>query len=270
MTGVPATDYGQNVPAVDQAARILYYLAGDTRGQCTLTEVCNAVGIYKSKGRAILNTLRAANLVSRNDHEKTYSLGTGLIVLSRAVLDRTDLSAAVAPYLEQLAVHPGTCAFLALTRDSEFYVVARREGPGGLSVTIRVGYHYPLTWGSMGKAIAAFLPEPEREELLAGGTFFFYGDPGAGPVDLEVVRRELDECRRLGYGMDLGAIQHGFSAVSAPLFGSRLPSRPVGVVTLFGTFAAEEAAAYGERVAAVGNEMRLRWVLSSTASHEEW
>ncbi len=258
MTGEPAADYDQNVPAVDQAARILYFLAGDTRGQCTLTEVCNAVGIYKSKGRAILNTLRAANLVNRNDQEKTYSLGTGLIVLSRAVLDRTDISAAAAPYLERLAAHPGTCAFLALTRDSEFYVVARREGPSGLSVTIRVGYHYPLTWGSMGKAIVAFLPEPERDELLAEGTLFFYGDPGARPVDIEAVRRELDECRRLGYGTDVGAIQQGFNAVSAPLFGSRQPSRPVGVVTLFGTFPAEEAVAHGERVAAVAQEMRSR------------
>lgn len=258
MTSEPAADYGQNVPAVDQAARILYYLAGDTRGQSTLTEVCNAIGIYKSKGRAILNTLRGANLVSRNDQEKTYSLGTGLIVLSRAVLDRTDLSAVVAPYLEQLAVYPGTCAFLALTRDSEFYVVARREGPGGLSVTIRVGYHYPLTWGSMGKAIVAFFPEPEREKVLAEGAFLFYGDPPTTPADLDAVRRELDECRRLGYGIDLGAIQQGFSAVSAPLFGSRWPSRPVGVVTLFGTFSAEEAVAHGERVAAIAHEMRVR------------
>lgn len=258
MTVEPGADYDQNVPAVDQAARILYYLAGDARGHCTLTEVCNAVGIYKSKGRAILNTLRAADLVSRNDQEKTYALGTGLIVLSRAVLDRTDISAAVAPYLEQLAVQPGTCAFLALTRDAEFYVVARREGPGGLSVTIRVGYNYPLTWGSMGKAIVAFLPEPEREELLAEGSLFFYGDTGARPVDLDAVRAELDECRRLGYGIDLGAIQQGFSAASAPLFGSRQPSRPVGVVTLFGTFPAEEAVAHGKRVAAVAHEMRAR------------
>lgn len=256
MISEPAADYGQNVPAVDQAARILYYLAGDIRGQCTLTEVCNAVGIYKSKGRAILNTLRGANLVSRNDQEKTYALGTGLIMLSRAVLDRTDLSTAVAPYLEQLAVFPGTCAFLALTRDSEFYVVARREGPGGLSVTIRVGYHYPLTWGSMGKAIVAFFPEPDREALLAEGGFLFYGDPGARATDLDAVRRELDECRRLGYGIDLGAIQQGFNAVSAPLFGSLRPLRPVGVVTLFGTFSAEEAVAHGERAAAVAQEMR--------------
>jgi hypothetical protein len=43
-----------------------------------------------------------------------------------------------------------------------------------------------------------------------------------------------------------------------PLFGSRQPSRPVGVVTLFGTFPAEEAVAHGERVAAVAQEMRSR------------
>lgn len=256
--GAALPDYDQKVPAVDQAARILYYLAADTRGHSSLTEVCNAVGIYKSKGRAILNTLRTANLVDRNDQDKTYTLGTGLLVLSRAVLDRTDLSTATAPFLEQLAVHPGTCAFLALIRDGELYVVAKREAPGGLSVTIRVGYHYPLTWGSMGKAIVAFLPEAEKEKSLAESAVLFYGDPGPTPLDMVAVRGELDECRRLGYGMDLGAIQQGFSAVSAPLFGSRAPQRPVGVVTLFGTFPGEEAAAHGERVAAAARDMRLR------------
>lgn len=251
-------DYDQNVPAVDQASRILYYLAADTRGHSSLSEVCKAVGIYKSKGRAILNTLRAANLISRNDQDKTYTLGTGLLVLSRAVLDRTDLSAATAPFLEELAVQPGTCAFLALIRDAEVYVVAKREAPAGLSVTIRVGYHYPLTWGSMGKAIVAFLPEAEKEKMLAESTVLFYGDPGPTPLDMAAVRSELDECRRLGYGVDLGAIQQGFTAVSAPLFGSHVPQRPVGVVTLFGTFPGEEAAAHGERAAAAARDMRLR------------
>lgn len=255
--GAPAAGgpgYGEKVPAVDQATRILYYLAEEPRGQMTLTEICRAVGIYKSKGRAILNTLRAADLITRNDPEKTYSLGPGLLVLSRALLDQTDLTRAAAPFLAELAVLPGSCSFLALIRGDQVYVVARREAPGGVSVTIRVGYHYPLTWGSVGKAIVASLPELERERMLVSAPLYFYGDPGVAGLDLAAVRAELDEGRRLGYYRDLGAIQPGLHAVSAPVMDPD-DELPVGVLTLVGTFPAEEVELHGTRVEAKAREM---------------
>ncbi len=252
------TDYGQKVPAVDQAIKVLHFLAGDPRGQSTLTEVCAGVGIYKSKGKAILNTLRSANLVTKNEHDKTYSLGPGVLLLSRALLDQTDLTRAAAPFLEELAVASGTLAFLTLIRDSQQYVVARSGSPGGIGVSIRVGYHYPLTWGSMGKAIVAFLPEGEREELMSSPPLFFHGDPRSDPEDLDAVRAELELCRRAGFGADLGAITPGLMAVSAPLVGGRGIVRPVGTVTVAGTFSVEEAGEHGRRVAAKAREMRVR------------
>ncbi|MHB8870836.1 MAG: IclR family transcriptional regulator, partial [Thermoleophilia bacterium] len=254
----PAPDYGQKVPAVDQATRILYFLAGDPRGQSTLTEICKGVGIYKSKGKAILNTLRSANLVTKGERDKTYALGPGLLLLSRALLDQSDLTRAAAPFLEELAVVPGTLAFMTLIRDSQQYVVARSESPGGISVSIRVGYHYPLTWGSMGKAIVAFLPEAEREALLAAPPLFFHGDLRTDPQDVDALRAELDECRRSGYGADLGAITPGLNAVSAPLVGGRGVVRPVGTVSIAGAFPVEDGQEHGRRVAAKAREMRVR------------
>ncbi len=254
----PAPDYGQKVPAVDQAIRVLHFLAGDPRGQSTLTEICTAVGIYKSKGKAILNTLRSANLVTKSEHDKTYSLGPGLLLLSRALLDQTDLTRSAAPFLAELAVAPGTLAFMTIIRDSQQYVVARSGSPGGISVSIRVGYHYPLTWGSMGKAIVAFLPEAEREELLATPPLFFHGDPRNDPQDVDAIRAELEVSRRSGFGADLGAITPGLMAVSAPLVGGRGVVRPVGTVSVAGTFPPEDAEGHGRRVAAKAREMRVR------------
>lgn len=250
------TDYGQKVPAVDQAARILHHLAGDPRGYATLTEISLAVGIYKSKGRAILSTLCDANLVSRNDQDKTYSLGPGVLALSRAFLDHTDLGRVAAPYLEELAVSTGTCAFVAVIRGPEVFVVASREAPDGIGVSIRVGYHFPLTFGSIGKAIGAFLPDDELETILSRPPLYFHGRPNAGtPTDMDAVRADLLEAREKGYGVDLGRVQAGVHAVCAPLLGNREPYRPQGVLTLIGTFPAEAAAAHGERVAAKAREM---------------
>jgi len=250
-------DYSQKVPAVDQAARILYLLADESRGEDTLTEICQAVGIYKSKGRAILNTLREAGLVAKNERQKTFSLGPGLLLLSRALLDRTDLTQAAGPFLEQLAAVPGSCAFLAMIRGDEVFVVARREAPGGMSVTIRVGYHYPLTWGSIGKAIVSHLPEEERDSVLARAPLYLQGEAPGEPLDLQALRQELSEARERGYAQDLGSVQAGLHAVSAPLLFGRPDPRPVGAVTLVGTFPVGDIGRYGERVAVKAREMSL-------------
>ncbi|HZK48735.1 MAG TPA: IclR family transcriptional regulator C-terminal domain-containing protein, partial [Thermoleophilia bacterium] len=159
-------------------------------------------------------------------------------------------------YLEELAVSTGTCAFVAVIRGAEVFVVASREAPEGIGVSIRVGYRFPLTFGSIGKAIGAFLPPDELEDFLARQTLHFHGQPSeATPVDLDEVRADLAEARAKGYGVDLGRVQAGVHAVSAPLLASREPHRPQGVVTLIGTFPAEEAEAHGERVAAKAREI---------------
>ena len=74
-------NYSQGVPAVAQASQILFYLAGAGRSQQTLTEICREVGIHKSKGYAILNTLMESALVVRSEGAKTYALGDTEVLL---------------------------------------------------------------------------------------------------------------------------------------------------------------------------------------------
>ena len=46
----------------------------------------------------------------------------------------------------------------------------------GVFLTIRVGYRLSITHGAVGKAIVAFLPESEREEILRQERLLFHGD----------------------------------------------------------------------------------------------
>lgn len=242
--------YGQRVPAVDQATRILFLLAGESEGRATLTRICQEVGIHKSKGFAILNTLRSTGLVTRDSVTKAYSLGPAHLLLSRAMLDHADFTRLAVPFLEALASAPGTTAFLALVWGRRLFIVARRDAQVGLDAPVRFGYRwYPLTWGAMGKAIVPFLPEAEREETLDLQPLFFQGDPISRAPDLDALRLELAEVKRVGYATDPGRVQRGLVAVSAPIFGVRAGEvRPIGCVTVAGGFPEEQTPAYGERV----------------------
>ena len=159
-------EYSSLVPAVEQASRILMALAQNKSRKMTLTEICGVVGIHKSKGYSILNTLRQFAFVQRSSDSKTYALGPGLLFLSSKVLHNMDLREAVEPVLRELSFATKSTAFLGLISDSHVFVVAKDEGNQDIGVTIRLGHRFPLTWGAHGKSILAFLPHAQRKEIL--------------------------------------------------------------------------------------------------------
>ncbi|MHB1343072.1 MAG: IclR family transcriptional regulator [Thermoleophilia bacterium] len=250
--------YTKKVPAVDQANRILFFLAERQGEAPTLSEICRGLGIHKSKGLALLNTQRAAGLVSRDDRTKTYTLGASLLVLSRAMLEQADFTRVVEPFLDRLVVRPGTTAFLGLVWGNRVTVVARRDSAAGTDTALRLlGYRwYPLTWGAAGKAIVSSLAPDEREDVLARPPYFFYGDSSITALDLTALRAELAEAGKKGYATDLGGVQAGVNAVSSAVFGVRRNVlRPIGCIALVGGFSAEEADSLGAFVAATANEL---------------
>jgi DNA-binding IclR family transcriptional regulator len=247
--------YQQSVPAADQAARILYFLAEAPEGRASLTEVCRHVGINKSKGLALLNTLKNSGLVIRSEYSKVYRLGPGLLVLSRALLEHTDIASSAGPFLRNLADATGSTALLGSVSGEQTYVIARRTSADLhlAQIAVQVGHRFPLYYGSHGKAILAALSEEERERVLTGSELHFA--ELAENHDLGALRAEVAECARLGYGRDLGGINRGVNSLAVPLFGRN--SALLGCLWVVGTFPAAKAAEYGKLVVSAAQAMSL-------------
>jgi DNA-binding IclR family transcriptional regulator len=128
------------VPAVEQASRILFGLAGALSPHMSLIEICAQVGIHKSKAFSILETLQRFRLVQKNPNGKGYSLGPGLVSLSRKVLDDLNPPRLAQPILEELARKASSTAVLGLIVDKNVFVAAKHEG--------RVTLGYDAYWPS--------------------------------------------------------------------------------------------------------------------------
>jgi len=239
------------VPAVDQASRVLICLGRNGNFRMRLSEICREVGIHKSRGYSILKTLMSFGFVEKDPLTKTYSLGPGLLALSRQLLDHMDIRDRVHPFLEKAAVESGCTALMGLISADQVFVVARHEGNRSIGMTIRLGHRFHLTAGAHGKAITAFLPEPERKRILSRKRLFFYGDPDL--MDMERLERELEECRRQGFSKDIGGLQPGILAVSAPVFGPR--ERLIGCAVLMGPFKEKEVEEKGRVVTRASREI---------------
>jgi DNA-binding IclR family transcriptional regulator len=242
--------YSSLVPAVEQASRILLALAQNRSGTMTLTEICNEVGIHKSKGFAILNTLQHFAFVQRETQTKHYSLGPGLLFLSNSVLSNLDLRKVATPILRTLATETDSTAFFGVISGGHVLVVAKDEGGQDVGVTIRLGHRFPLAWGAHGKSILAFSSEMDRKKILRRKMLYFHGE--ASKFDGARLEQELAMCREVGFAADLGDMKAGIHAVASAVFG---PSgKLIGSLVVLGTFPKESAAGYGAQVAEAARE----------------
>lgn len=220
--------YNQFVPAVDEAARILFFMASQRRREFTLTVICQGVGIHKPKGLSILNTLAEHGLVNRNHLLKTWSLGPSILALSSAVIENTTLGSLAEPYLASIAEKTGSAALFGLVSRDRLVIVAREEPEGYHGVTIRAGHRYPLDWGAHGEIFAA-------HDGATGGEKF-------------AAKR---------YAVDIGRMQRGVNAVAAPVYGKGL--LPVGCILVVGTFTEAEADAMGQVAADAARDLSARY-----------
>jgi DNA-binding IclR family transcriptional regulator len=189
--------------------------------------------------------LQLFGLVQRNIDGKGYSLGTGLITLSRRVLDNMNAPRLAEPILERLAKEAGGTAILGLIAGESVFVAAKQEGGRDIGYTIRIGNRFPLTYGSHGKAIAAFLGKEELDQLLQSKNLYFHGKPDN--FDRNKLTEELVQVYLDGFAIDPGDMKAGLISVAAPVLGPG--TTPIGYIVVIGLTSEETARQFGPSVA---------------------
>jgi DNA-binding IclR family transcriptional regulator len=238
------------VPAVDQASRILICLARNPSFKMNLTDICKNVGIHKSKGYSILNTLQQYGLVHKDPLGKTYSLGFGLISLSRKVLDNLNYEAIAGPYLKKLAEQTHSTALLGIIDNANFFIVAKQEADQTVGVTTRIGHRFSITHGAHGKTIVSFLPDADREKILHHDKLFFHGN--ASRLNRERLDGEIKRCRQDGYAVDMGELNSGINVIASPLFDSQ--GSLFGSMFIMGTFSESHIREYAAIVTKIAKQ----------------
>jgi DNA-binding IclR family transcriptional regulator len=229
------------VPAVEQAIRVMLYLADGGSNPKSLTDICLAVGIHRSKAFSILSTLSEYGLVKKNPNRRGYLLGPGMLTLTGKMIENLSLSRLVEPILYDLAKKSSATVALGVISDDKTFVVAQYEGAPGIGISAPIGHVNPITYGAHGKAIAAFLPEDELEKLLKSRELFFHGSPDK--YDKTRLEKELEQCRRNGFALELGDMQPGVNAIGAPILDQS--GYPIGYITIVGFFKEEAALKLG-------------------------
>lgn len=200
--------------SAENVMRILFVWSEHKLPELGLTEISRLTGINKSTVYKILLTLRDRNLVSVNQENKKYSLDAGVLELSNFFLKNLNLRDIAHPFLEKLASDSGKTVTLALGMEKHLVFIDRVDGAGSVRFFCDIGKNTYYNGGAAAKAVFAYLPENQVNEIMKAKEHFFTEKTKTWADLLQEIR----EIRKKGYSISDEEVDRGVIAVGAPIF----------------------------------------------------
>ena len=158
------------------------------------------------------------------------SIGFAVLPLAASLLDRNRMRIEALPHLNTLAQQSGERANLGILYRDRVLYIAGVEKPALPTIYSRFGKTAPAHCCSLGKAILAYLPEPEVRALL--GRQPLIAHTPASIISRAAFDKELEEIRLRGYAFDRAEHVPGSFCLAAPIFDAR--HRPLGAIGVSG------------------------------------
>jgi IclR family acetate operon transcriptional repressor len=199
-------------PAIDKALSILELLSDHPQG-LRMMDIARELALPKSSTHMTLEVLRARGYVVRDDNGSNR-LGLKLFEIGARVLQALDFRQVARPHLEALSLRTGLTSHLAVLDGHQVVYLDRVDGHGLVRFDTYVGKRAPVNLTAVGKAIVAYLPEAQLDEILR--VDFRRGTERAPalPIDFKAqLRGYLD----LGYMIEDEEEVPGIYCVAAPI-----------------------------------------------------
>lgn len=215
--------------SVDRVMKVLDAFDSDSQ-ELRLTDLSVRLNMPKPQVLRIVSTLQTGGYIERDPVTKRYRLGLRLFQLGMVVRQQLSLRRIAQPVLNHLAERTHETVALFRADPSGAICIDVIESPKGLRIFAQEGRRMPWNAGAAGKAILAFLPELEREAILAQAPFEKYTPFTVTQPDR--LRHILDEIREVGYAMSAGDLDPDAAGISAPVLDAN--HRVAGAVSIGG------------------------------------
>lgn len=202
-----------NVRAIERALQILECF-DDEHPSRGVSEIAEAVGLHKATTHRLITTLVNHGYLERLPETQQYRLGMQLATLGLSILRNMDLRREALPYMAHLVARCEETSDLSIYDRGEALIVEVLRSRRVLAMATGVGQHLPLHATAGGKVFLAFLPESDREALLARPMKCYTPKT---IIDPDVLREESARFRAQSYTFDDEEYELGVRAVAAPI-----------------------------------------------------
>lgn len=206
----------QTISTVVTSSRILEFLA--EHGEVQPAEIARALGLVRSNVHRLLTTLEVLGFIERRKDGRCI-LTFKFFELGNTVPHSRNLIDPVRPPMLKLAQKTGHTINHGVLYEDAVLFIDKVDPPTYLKLHRPIGTSQPLYCTSLGKALLAFLPEPEREALMGRMEFRPWTEHTI--TDPQKLTEELRMVRQQGYAVDLMELSTELNCMAAPLFDSR-------------------------------------------------
>lgn len=188
------------------------------RSQVGLSEIARLSGLNKATCHRLLTEMESRGLVEKVGSAREYRLGTAVLRLAALRETAVPTRDAAMPVLQALARATGETTHLSLREGDKLVTIAFAYSPAHATrVTMEDADILPWHATSSGQAVMAFLPETEREALLARPLPRLTEATVTDPARL---RARLSDLRARGYAETEGTFESDARSLALPLFAS--------------------------------------------------
>lgn len=226
MAGYGTAEKSNSVKSVMKAFQIMEEL--DKSGELGIGDLSERLLMDKATVHRLVNTIKDAGYINQNPYNKKYSNSLKLLAMGNRAMGKSGLRQIARPYMEELSEKTGETINLGICIDNKIVYLDKMESSSTIKVDLGIGVSVPIFCSGMGKAILAFTPEEEREEILNSITFEKFTEHSI--VDRSLLMKELEKIRLVGYSVDDEEYIEGLVCFGAPVFDYR--GRPIAAVSI--------------------------------------
>ena len=189
---------------------VVRQLADHPEGQ-TLVELARALDSpLPTLHRLMVVIVREEFALRQKD--KRYTLGPAAVSLNRGIRRVEEIAR---PHMAELSAQTHETVFLTEMVGRRAVCTALVDGSRPLRLSVRVGQELPIHAAASARAILAFMPDDEVNQLLAAHDFVRFTEET--PQTAPAVKRHLREVANRGFDMCDQELDLNVVAVSAPL-----------------------------------------------------
>src|SRR3954447_17917806 len=203
------------VQSVARSLRLLEEIAASA--EIGLTELTRRTDLSPSTTHRLLATLIECGYVVQGPNSNRYRLGHRVAALSGSIDDRlARLRAAAKPWMSRLRDEYDETTNLSVRDHFKLVYVDQLASSRAVRMFTRIGSRVPAHATASGKAMLAFAPNAELEELFTQAP---YEQQALNTITTaERMRDELERVRARGYALDREEYDEGVVCVAAPIF----------------------------------------------------
>jgi IclR family transcriptional regulator, pca regulon regulatory protein len=184
-----------------------------------ISELGRELDLTRSTTHRYVATLATLGYLQQDASTRKYRLGPRVLDLGFSMLGSLELREIAAPHLRRLTDITGHTSNLAIRDDTDVILIDRVRGRPGryhhLEFSLHVGSRLPSYCSATGKALLAFLPRPDLDQILARIDLIQRGPRTL--TNKTALLAELEQVRRTGVAVNDEELESALRSVAAPV-----------------------------------------------------